>query len=199
MTLWYTKLKDNDSSLLVEGMTVSFADNTGLISPDFNIGSMEFWSPENVNDFHFKVALQSITFSPSGYIIGCGIFVGNDSTVNIRTGKFVCHDNNFEISQGPNSLRIPRTRLVRSIYVTGQFISCYRDTNKNLYNIQNTSFSLKTPYYECDSSGNLKSGIPVNGEIAFYVDSDLVESANPENIDVWEAGQFHLFNGSAIY
>lgn len=199
MTLWYNKFKDSDPSLLVDGMTVMFSNDRGLVSPDFNISSMEFWSPENVNDFHFKVALQSITFSSSGYIIGCGIFVGNDSTVNIRTGKFVCHNNNLDIPQGPNSLRFPRNRLVKSIYVTGQFVACYRDSNKNLYNIQNTSFSLKTPYYECDSSGNLKSGIPVNGEVAFYVDSALIESANPENIDVWEAGQFHLFNGSAIY
>lgn len=199
MTLWYAKLHETDPSILVDGMTVKLADETGLLTSDYNIVSKEFWSTENINDFHFKVALQSLTFSSSGYIVGCGILVGNDSTVNIKTGKFVIHDTKFEIPQGPNTLRFPKNRLVSTIIITGQFITCYRDTANNQYNIQNTSFSLKTPHYTIDVDGMITSNEPVNGEIAFFVDSFLMNTANPEIIDVWEAGTFHLFNGSAIY
>lgn len=199
MTLWYVKLHETDPSILVDGMTVKLADETGLITSDYNIISKEFWSTENINDFHFKVALQSLTFSSSGYIVGCGVLIGNDSTVNIKTGKFVIHDTEFEIPQGPNTLRFPKNRLVSTIAVTGQFITCYRDMVNNQYNIQNTSFSLKTPHYKIDADGMITGTETVNGEIAFFVDSFLMNAADPEIIDVWEPGTFHLFNGSAIY
>lgn len=199
MTLWYAKLHEGDPSILVDGMTIKLADETGLLTSDYNIVSKEFWSTENINDFHFKVALQSLTFSSSGYIVGCGILVGNDSTVNIKTGKFVIHDTNFEIPQGPNTLRFPKNRLVSTITVTGQFIACYRDTVNNQYNIQNTSFSLKTPHYTIDADGMITRNEPINGEIAFFIDSFLINATDPEIIDVWESGAFHLFNGSAIY
>ncbi|MCM1361775.1 MAG: hypothetical protein NC235_07720 [Clostridiales bacterium] len=195
LSLWYSKFKGDDPSILVDGMTVKLADETGLLTSDYNIISREYWSPENINDFHFKVALQSLTFSSSGFIVGCGVLIGNDSTVNVRTGKFVIHDTKFELPQGPSTLRFPKNRFIKAVYVTGQFIACYRDEVNNKYNIQNTSFSLKTPCYTVGTDGyNSK-----NGEISFLVDSFLMDSPNPENIDVWNSGAFHLFNGSAIY
>lgn len=191
MSLWYAKFKDTDPTILVDGMTVKYADTTGNANHDVNTVSREYWSSENVNDFHFKVALQGITFSSSGYIIGCSVLVGNDSTTNIiREGRFVIHDTDFNLVQGPNTLRYPITRFVNAVKVTGQLIACYRDELNSLHNVQNTSFSLSTPYY--------KNGILQKGEIAFFVDSYVVNSIHPDNIDVWETGAYHLFEGAVI-
>lgn len=212
MELWYEKFSSSDKGadvepdITVEGMTVRIVKNPGIFnSDDGNITSAEFWSNENSNDFHFKVALQSITFTSSGYVSGVTVLVGSDTTDNVvTTGKFVLHDKDFVIPQG--GLRYPEKRFLCPVKVTGSFIRCYKSTDADsnpAYCIQNTSFSLKSQYYvPQDSLVSNDTGIEYgvhSGEIAFLVDSYLVKSAELEDIDVWSKGEYHVFSGKLIY
>ncbi|MCM1226438.1 MAG: hypothetical protein NC320_03305 [Clostridium sp.] len=192
MSLWYSKLSDTDPKLIVDGMTVTIAQNAGSFSSDYSISSNEYWSPETPNDNHFKIMLQSITFTSGGYVSGCSVLVNNSSTNNVvLNGKRVIHDKNFELPQG--NLKYPQRRFKRPIKVTGHFISCY-DSVQGKYNIQETSFSLNTQYYDPESGYQL-----VKGEIAFLIDSCLIDAENPEIIDVWGTDSYHSFEGTAVY
>lgn len=198
MGLWYEKLHNSDPDITVEGMTVRLVKNPSDFNSDYSIAAAEFWSEDNVNDFHFKVALQSISFSSTGYLTGCTVLVANDTTANIvSTGRFVIHWKDFKLPQG--TLTYPEKRFRCAIKVTGQFIHSYKnnDSTNPSYCIQNTSFSLKTQYYEEDLE-YLTDGFHT-GEGAFLVDAFLVKDADAEDIDVWTKGEYHVFSGKIIH
>ena len=193
MTLWYEKFETTDPDLVVEGMTVRAVADTEVYysdEPDYNVVSSEFWTADTPNDNHFMVALQSITFGSNGIITGCDVLVRNDSTSNITEGRAIFHDT-FVLPQGP-ALYYPTTRLNQAVKVTGRFISAYATSSPDGYIVQETDFSLATPYYS--SVGQVVG----NGEIAFLTNSYLVEIADPADIAVWDPNSFHHFSGTTL-
>lgn len=204
MQLWYEKLREEDPNLTVEGMTVRLVKSTTEYNAGYSMAAAEYWSPTNVNDFHFKVALQSLSFTSSGYISGCTILVANDTTANVvDTGKFVLHDTNFLLPQG--TFLYPERRFTYPIKVTGSFIHAYKSNDQKLpsYCIQKTDFSIKTQYYEgraeylSDEELSITNGL-VPGEAAFLVDASVVNCDKEEDIDVWNKGEYHVFSGKLI-
>lgn len=124
--------------------------------------------------------------------------MANDTTANIvSTGRFVVHWKDFKLPQG--TLTYPEKRFRCAIKVTGQFIHSYKnnDPTNPSYCIQNTSFSLKTQYYE-ESLEYLADGFHT-GEAAFFVDAFIVKDVDAEDIDVWSKGEYHVFSGKIIY
>lgn len=189
MKLWYAVYDSTDPDLIVEGMTVR-ASTASEYVPGINATSTEYWSSDSPNDNHFAVALQSVTFGNNGYITGCGVLVRNNSTSNVSVGKSVITDT-FELPQG-SALYYPKSRLSNNIIITGCFISAYTTETPEGYMIQDTKFSIKTPCYNPDLT------IPEGGagEIAILVDAYNVENHNPANIDSWDPGTFHYFEGT---
>lgn len=185
LKLWYEKYSNDDPNLVADGLTIRQIATSGQYTVQ-DYASSEYWNPSNPNDNHFMVALQSITFGADGYICGCGVFVRNESTSNVSEGTFVL-SSEFQLPIGPG-LIYPTSRMTQPIKVTGQFISAYVNSDPDGYMIQNTSFSLVTPVYGTHSAP---------GNIAFLVNAHLVEDPNPVNIDVWDTGSFHYFEGMA--
>lgn len=194
MSLWYEKMQSTDPDIVVEGMTVrAVADTDTYYSDeaDYTVVSSEFWTTDAPNDNHFMVALQSITFGSNGIITGCSVLVRNDSTSNVTEGRAVFHDTSFVLPQGP-ALYYPVTRLNQAIKVTGRFISAYEISNPDGYMVQETDFSLSTPYY--NTLGQVKG----NGEVAFLTNAYSMTVADPETITVWEPNSFHHFSGTTL-
>lgn len=193
MSLWYEKLEAGDPDLVVEGMTVRAVADTEVYyndEVDYNVVSSEFWTADTPNDNHFMVALQSITFGSNGIITGCGVLVRNDSTSNITEGRALFHDT-FVLPQGP-ALYYPTTRLNQAVKVTGRFISAYPTSSPDGYIVQETDFSISTPYYT--SIGQVRG----EGEAAFLTNAYLMEIPNPTDIAVWEPNSFHHFSGTTL-
>lgn len=190
MSLWYAKENDADPDIVVEGLTVR-AVTFDTANDDVPTSSFEFWAPETPNDNHLMVGLQSITFAPDGRITGCGVLVRNNSTSNVAIGKSIVHEE-FDLPQGP-SLFYPENRLNQTVQVTGQFISAYTSETPEGYVVQDTKFSLMTPYY--DQYAN-KLGA---GDIAFLIDASVVQIAEPTPIDEWDPGTFHSFYGTTQF
>lgn len=190
MSLWYEKYEATDPDLVVEGMTVRDVASESIYDTP-NVSPIEYWSQDSPNDNHFTVALQSITFDSNGYVSGCGVLVRNSSTANIQLGKFVINDK-FEFSQGP-ALYYPKSRFLKPVKVTGNFVTAYTVESPEGYIVQNTCFSLQSPCY--DRGQNIVS----DGNIAFLVDAYTVASASPLSIDVWDSGSFHHFDGTTLY
>ena len=188
LSIWYEAINGFTEDIVVDGMTVR-AVNMDTTNDDVDTTSVEFWeADEQPNDNHLMVGTQSITFAPDGRIIGMSVLVRNNSTSNVSVGKTIYHTS-FELPQGP-ALYIPLNRLVQPINVTGQFVSAYPSELPEGYVVQDTKFSLATPYY--DSNQNLLGA----GDIAFLIDSSVVEVADPTSIDEWDPGTFHSFTGT---
>lgn len=190
MQLWYAKFTSEDPDLIVDGLTVR-ASATGAIYGDYEFQSMDFWSPENPNDNHFMVALQSLTYNSSGIITGCAVLVRNNSTSNVTMGNFISHYE-FDLPQGP-VLFYPTNKLLRPIYVTGQFMSAYPISDPEGYIVQDTKFTLKTPYYDVNAT---QVGA---GDVAFVVNAYNIEVGNPESIDELDPGIFHHYEGTTQF
>lgn len=189
--IWYERFSSSDPILSVEGMTISQMMYSGQYTEN-NVDSISDWSNINTNDYHFSVALQSITFSSDGYINGCGVLVRNVSTSNVQYGKNVVHDT-FTLPQGPNLL-YPNSRLVNPIKVSGEFISAYTD-NSNEMVIQDTNFSLLT---QRQTSDNAAPGAG-DGSISFIVNSYGVPVDSSLQPAEWSATSFHFFDGKTAF
>lgn len=204
MNLWYEKLKDDDPDITVEGMTARLVRNQNNFNSDYSIADAEYWSPVETNDFHFKVALQSLSFTSSGNISGCTVLVSSDTTANVvNTGKFIIHSKDFILPQG--TFAYPEKRFNCPIKITGQFIHSYKNnsSSNSSYCIQNTSFSIKTQYYAENEEYHSSTDDSISygsilGEAAFYVDVSLVKCDKSEDIDVWSSGEYHVFSGNLI-
>ena len=188
LKLWYERQTNDDPNITVNDLTVSQVTASSIYSTG-GYATSEYWDPSNPNDNHFLVALQSITFSSDGTIIGCGVFVRNESTSNVSEGNFVM-TSEFTLPVGPG-LMYPTSRMSKSVKVTGQFVSAYVVSTPSGYMIQDTEFSLATPTY--DVNGNMTAA----GNIAFLVKAFIVQNASPSTIDVWDTGAFHYFDGRA--
>lgn len=188
--LWYSKFSADDPDLIVEGMTVRTAV-AGNVASNYALQPMDYWSPDNPNDNHFMVALQSLTFSSTGVINGAGVLVRNNTTSNVEIGNFISHYP-FELPQGP-ALYYPINRLLSRVYVTGQFISAYAISEPEGYVVQDTKFTLQTPYYDSSST---QQG---SGDIAFVTNVYQVNVSDPDSIDEFDPGLFHHFSGTTQF
>ena len=83
LSLWYERYSDNDPNLVVDNMTVIETD-APIISDEIDI-----WSNDVPNDNHYTYALKSVTFGKDGTIIGCQLYVRNDTTANIEENKYI--------------------------------------------------------------------------------------------------------------
>lgn len=189
MSLWYERYEETDANLLVDNMTVRECD--APIVPE----DIEFWNPTTPNDNHYMYALQSITFGPDGSIIGCGLFVKNETSANISEGHYVI-TSTFEIPQGAG-LAYPRTKMKKPIKITGSFINAYATSSPVGYMVMDTNFSaLSQAYDEYDTSNVVK------GSIAFYVNAVHVTNITGmpagTSIDAWESNAFHCFQGTVL-
>lgn len=187
MTLWYQRFEDTDPNIYVDNMTVTCVD------PPTITEDLDYWTDATPNDNHYTYGLQSVTFGPDGTIVGCGLFVRNDTTTNVQEGKSVI-SSMFTLPQG-NSLTYPQKRLTRQVKVSGTFVNAY--PAEDGYMIMDTNFSALTNTYDPVSEETV-----ISGTIAFYVDASLVESViglegNPP-LDCWESGAWHSFKGVAI-
>ena len=189
MTLWYERYEETDPNLLVDNMTVRECD--APIIPD----DIDFWNPSTPNDNHFMYALQSITFGPDGSIVGCGLFIKNETSSNISEGNFVI-TSTFEIPQGAG-LTYPRSKMTKALKVTGSFVNAYPTDEPEGYMVLDTNFSaLSQTYDEYDTSNVVK------GSIAFYVRALHVTNVTGmpmgTSIDCWDSNAFHCFWGTVI-
>lgn len=187
MQLWYERFEEDDPNLVVDNMTVTEVDVP--IIPE----ELEYWNEKISNDYHLMLALRSLTFSSSGNIIGCSLYVKNDSTYNVELGKSVIMSE-FEIPQGVG-LMYPRSKMVIPLKVTGSFIVAYPSDNG--YIIADTKFTALSQVYDQYDTAN----VATKGSISFYIDADEVANIYPskaESIDGWEPGSFHIFSGGAM-
>ena len=189
LTLWYARYEDTDPNLLVNDMTVQACDDP--VIPD----DIDFWNESTPNDNHFMYALQSITFGGDGNIIGCGLFVKNETSANISEGNYVI-TSTFEIPQGAG-LTYPQKRLNKQIKVTGSFVNAYVTNDPAGYMVLDTNFSaLSQTYDQYSDDGTVK------GSIAFYVRAMVVSNVTGmpagTSIDAWESNAFHCFWGMVI-
>ena len=190
LTLWYAVIDPTeDPDLIVEGMTVRASTSSEYVS-GISVSRNDYWSTEAVNDNHFDVALQSITFNSNGFIDGCGLLVRNNSTANVSVGKSIIHQE-FELPEQGMSLQYPKSRLATNIIVTGSFIAAYTTEQPQGYMIQDTKFSIKTPAYT--RSLDVQTGGA--GELAVLVDAYNIVDLNNTDIDSWDPGTFHYFEG----
>ena len=192
LKLWYSKFSESDPDLTVNDLTVSVAMSESQYSSEYSISSSEYWTPNTNNDNHFMIALKDITFSPNGYVAGCSLLVRNNSTANLQMGKYIIHENNFDIPQ--SDLKYPITRFLKPVNVTGRFVSSYVDNTKSAYVVQESDFSIKTPYCRLtDGSYHI-----VKGEAAFLIDAYTISTTSPETIDTWNTDKFHYFSGVVV-
>ncbi len=189
ISFWYQKYNDDDANLIVDNMTIRETD--APVIPD----DLDYWNAKVPNDNHFMFALQSITFNGSGEIVGCGVYVKNETSANISEGKSVI-TSKFSLPQGAG-LNYPRNRMTKQIKVSGSFVNAYPVDSPTGYMILDTNFSLLTEAY--DSYSTEKT---VEGTVAFFVDTQIVDNivglpvGTP--IDAWESNAFHYFVGSTI-
>ena len=189
LTLWYERYEDTDPNLLVNDMTVQAYDDP--VVPD----DIDFWNESTPNDNHFMYALQSITFGGDGNIIGCGLFVKNETSANISEGNYVI-TSTFEIPQGAG-LTYPQKRLNKQIKVSGSFVNAYVTDNPAGYMVLDTNFSALSQTYDAYSDDGT-----VKGSIAFYVRAMIVSNVtgmpSGTSIDAWESNAYHCFWGTVI-
>lgn len=187
LKIWYEQIASEDPSLLVDGMTVSELDSP-IITSD-----IDYWKElyTAANDNNYMVALRSITFSPTGDIVGCEILAANNSTDNVEPGdKIVVGD--FVLPQGEN-LIYPVACLTKVLKVTGHFTCAY--LSENTWYVTDNSFSLATGTFNSASG----SGDTMSGTVAFHSVTTLVPSTIAQtSINVWETDSYHIFRGGAI-
>lgn len=184
ISLWYERFDDDDPILTVDGMTVSQL-TIGDAYTNNNVASMTNWTTISQNDNHFDIALHSLTFSSNGFVEGCEIYVRNNSTVTVQTGKYIIRDSKL-LPQGPD-LMYPTTRMTQPINITGQFVSA--SVQNNTATVQNTMFSMITQTYMGEDK--TKTG----GDIAFLVDVSTIPVEFETQIAEWGATKFHCFSG----
>ena len=186
ISLWYQQYDDDDPNLIVDHMTVSELD--APVIPE----ETDYWAEHGtaLNDNYYLSALKSITFSPNGDIVGCGLLVANNSTDNVDPGdKIVVGE--FKLPQG-SGLIYPQSALVHPLKVTGTFTSAYY--SDNVWYVTDTSFSALT-----NVNDPYDSSIIATGNIAYHSKTTLVSSdISQTSIPVWESDAYHIFYGGCI-
>ena len=183
LSLWYARFTTSDPNLIVNGMEVS-QPNVAMATQDIT-----FWNESVVNDNHYSYALRSITLSGSGIIIGCSLYVSNNSTATINTTQHSIIGGDFVIPQG-SELNYPVACVNQAIKVTGDFTTAYLDSSHTHWITTETSFTAMSGVY--DSANGMG-----NGTIAFNSKTELLDTTytNVDRIDGWEPGSYHIFYG----
>lgn len=189
MKLWYERYEKSDPNLLVDDMTVREVD--APIVPD----EIDFWNTKLPNDNHYMYALQSLTFAGDGTIIGCGLYVKNETSANIALGECIIASK-FTIPQG-GGLMYPISCLTKRLKVTGTFVTSYSSSNPAGYIVMDTNFTAMSQVYD-----EFSVEPTLDGEIVFHVNATLVKSVfgiDPgQVIEGWRHDSFHTFQGSVI-
>jgi hypothetical protein len=182
ISLWYDKFSDTDPDLLVNGMEVS-QPNVPMTSED-----IDFWSEEISNDNHYGVALRSVTFDGSGDIVGCSLYVSNNTTLT-NTMEPSIVGGTFALPQG-SDLNYPIECITHALKVTGTFTTAYMSSVDNKWVVSETNFTALSGVY------STASGVS-DGTIAFYSKPALIAPTytNVNVIDGWTPGTYHIFYG----
>lgn len=190
LTLWYERFQETDPNLTLNGMTLR--TNDGPVIPT----DLDYWSLDTPNDNHYMFALQSITLDSTGTIVGFGLYVKNESSMNISLDSEITVSA-FTLPQG-TTLTYPSTRLKSQLKVTGSFVTCYYSTADNGYITITTNFTALTNAY----GGSIEAGLNIQGTISFLSDAKFIRIANGitngQNIDGWESGSYHIFYGGVV-
>lgn len=205
LQLWYEKyaVDGEDLStlpdLMVDGLTVT---EIGYPPVGQDIG---YWTEDTPNDNHFKYALKSVTLDTHGMVTGCSVLVKNTSTANVETGKVVI-SGKCDFPAG-NGLDMPLARMDKPVKITGEFIvaysSTYNSTSKRML-IQDTKFTMITPYYDGLDIANTKAGVLVSGKIHFLCDvfyisnTEGLDPAETLSLDGWDTQSYHRFEGCTL-
>lgn len=186
MKLWYEKFDTSDPDLVVDNMTVREVD-APIITTE-----MDYWSTQVVNDNHFLYGLQSITFGSDGTIIGCGMYIRNESSANIEDGTSII-SSKFTLPQG-SGLNYPVSRLTKQMKISGSFITAYENNDPVGYKVLDTRFTALTNVYDPYNTTSSISGV-----ISFYVIASNVEHALVESaLDTWDSNSFNVFTGGVV-
>ena len=186
LNLWYTRFSDSDPDLIVNGMEIS-QPNVSKITED-----VTFWDETVSDDNHYAYALRSITLSGSGSLIGCSLYVSNNSTVkNLGTDatKPIIIGGEFELPQGA-ALNYPISSIDNSLQVTGTFTTAYFVDSTRQWVTTDTTFTAKTGEY---TSNGLGEGSIAFKSITYFIGATY--TGNITNIDGWAPGSYHIFYG----
>lgn len=183
LTIWFSRFTESDPDLIVNGMEIS-QPNVAMATQD-----IAFWGNDIVNDNHYSCALRSITLSGNGQLIGCSMYVSNDSTQTVNTTQHVIIGDKFTLPQG-SQLNYPVACINQPLKVTGVFTTAYLDDSRTNWITTETSFSALTGVYSA------ASGVS-DGSIAFNSSTTLVPTTytNVTSLDCWEPGTYHIFYG----
>lgn len=183
LTLWYARFATSDPDLVVNGMEVSQPE-VAMVTED-----IAFWDETMSDDNHYSYALRSITLSNNGRIIGCSLYVSNNSTQTVNTTQHVIIGGDFYLPQG-SALNYPMACIDEPLKVTGTFTTAYLDSTETQWITTETSFTAMTGTYSADSGVSL-------GSIAFNSSTSLIPTThtNVTSISGWAPGEFHIFYG----
>ena len=196
LTLWYEKLSTDDPDLLINGMTITQVN--APIIPD----ELDPWGESVINDNHYRYGLHSITLDPEGNLVGCGLYVSNESTYNIKYGKSVAVAS-FTLPQG-HTLTYPETSVTKQIKITGDFVTAYANNDPTGYRVITTAFTALT--HMCTGTYTDTGDLEIEkGTISFLSESELIEDfvsldglEQGVSIDGWESNKYHVFTGWII-
>lgn len=205
LQLWYEKyaVDGEDLStlpdLMVDGLTVT---EVGYPPVGQDVG---YWTEDTPNDNHFRYALKSVTLDTHGMVTGCSVLVKNTSTANVETGKVVI-SGKCDFPAG-NGLDMPLARIDKPVKITGDFVvaysSTYNSTSKRML-VQDTKFTMITPYYDGLDIANNKAGVLVSGKIHFLCDvfyisrTEGLDPAETLSLDGWDTQSYHRFEGYTL-
>lgn len=187
--LWYERFEDTDASINVDGLTVR-ESNAPVIAED-----VDFWTLDAPNDNHFMYGLRSITFNSNAEIVGCEMYVSNQTTSNVTEGHSIISAT-FEIPQG-SGLEYPVTKLTKPVKVSGTFTTAYPTTSPVGYMTCDTNFTAVSQVYDPATAQPV-----LTGSIAFHTVATLVQvifGLPPgTSLDMWESGSWHIFSGGVV-
>lgn len=187
LSLWYSRFKVTDPELVINGMEV--------LQPDVSITTqdIDFWSEDISNDNHYSVALRSITMSGSGSIIGCSLYVSNNSTQTVNTTQHIIIGGDFTLPQS-NNLQYPKFCIDHPLKVTGTFTTAYLDNTQAHWITTESTFTAET------GVSNPATGVS-DGEIVFNSKTDLLDTryTTVTVIDAWKPGAYHIFYGGTTW
>jgi hypothetical protein len=183
LTLWYARFLTSDPDLIVNGLEIS-QPNVAMVTQD-----IAFWDETISDDNHYSYALRSITLSGSGKLVGCSLYVSNNSTQTVNTTQHIIIGGDFYLPQG-SALNYPMACVNSPIKVTGTFTTAYLATNSADWIVTDTSFTAMSGIYSA-ASGMAK------GSIAFDSSTSLIPATytNVDSIDGWRPGSYHIFYG----
>lgn len=189
LTLWYARFIPSDPDLIVNGMEIS--------QPNVEMTTQEisFWSETVADDVHYNYALRSITLSGSGQIIGCSMYLSNNTskTTPVDLVNHTIIGGEFILPQG-SALNYPAACINSPLQVTGTFTTAYLPVDSSEWIVIETSFTARTGIYS--TAEGLKTG-----SIAFNSKTDKVKTTytNVDRIDGWAPESYHIFYGGTTF